>query len=67
MFTDDGQGRMAIAHPEPSTQVSGELKNNNNMNSSLRDHGDNMLTRWRRFDYAITRISHRPHPEYARD
>ena len=25
------------------------------------------LTRWRRFDFAITHISHRPQPEYTRD
>ena len=26
-----------------------------------------MLTRWRRFDFAITHIPHRPKPEYTRD
>ena len=26
-----------------------------------------LLTRWRRFDFAITCISHRPQPEYTRD
>ena len=31
------------------------------------DYYNPLLTRWRRFDFAITHISHRPQPDYTQD